>query len=312
MAPENHRALLAPMLAEKLESRGLDDEMLEVLMEKESVIYSRLESHEADMPKDVRFSALCFLRCCRFQVPGDPLKATAYYINAVQLLDFATHQPLGSPQGIGSVLAVAAAAWSLVEKMHSSNREQNVQISQLATLAEILLRSPTVGATDIEQQERALISKCNVSAPSAWTWCNLFSARLDVVLNGVLVRKGHSKHVDAILANVLFMVVELSRVSRRNTPCIIAAGSFCLALAVAELVPVSEVIDLGRPLMQKPGTTSFESKLAWLKENLGSPCPECIVPPKAMMAATVVALHSNAHDLKLATTSLVERLFFPQ
>lgn len=325
---DDSRAVLGPVLAEKLESRGLGDDMLEVLVEKEGMTYGRFEEcPEPDMPKQVRYSALFFLRWCICQLPKDSLAMTNY-ITAVQLFDFAAPKLIGSQSAAGRLWAVAAAAWSLAIKMNSCNglftRSQthamySIQgrddvMQELASLAEMLLGRPTLSAADIIQQEKEVFLACNVSAPTPASWCALFCARLDAILNGVPSREGHLEHADVILAKVLTMAVESVRFSRRNPPYIVAVGSFCLALVVAELVPVSEFIDLDMPWTFTEGqdTASAETKLAWFKQNLKAPFPTCMVPSKAMTAATVVALRSNAEYMKLTTTSLVNQIMLPR
>lgn len=304
------RAVLGPILEEKLESRGLGDEMFEVLMEKEDRMYSRLEEpHEPDMPKDVRYSALFFLKWCIHQVPEDALALTNY-INAVQLFDVTAPKSIGNEDTSGPVWAFAAAAWSLTYKMNSSKKQNDDPISDLASLAEVLLGRPTNFAADIRQQEEAIFLKCNVSAPAPSTWCTFFFARLDAILNGILAREGHLGHLHVILSKVLTMAVESVQFSRGSPPYILAVGSFCLALVVAELVPVSEVIDLSMKWTSSKATV--ETKLAWMTQNFKSQYFACSVPSKAMIAATVVALRSNTQDMKLITTSLVDQLMPPQ
>lgn len=306
MGSERNHALLTSILAEKLESRGFDDEMLEVLMEKECVTYGKLnEFQEPGMSKDVRSSALLFLKWCASEISQDPLHVTSY-IKAVQLFDLAALSSIGSEKVDSPVWALAAAAWSLTLKMDSCHKGTANQLPRLIALAGMMRVCPKIAAASIEDQEQALFLKCNVSAPAPSTWCNLFCARLDAILCGVLGRKGHLQHVNLILERVLTMAVESVRVSREIPPYIFAVGSFCLALVAAELVPLSDVIEF-----QQLDTANVESKLAWMKLNLGSSHPACKVPREAITAATVVALRSNAQAMKLAATSLVNQIQAP-
>jgi len=310
MAATDKQQLLAEMLAEKLESSGLSDEVLEVMVKKEGVCLGRIpDSQDGELPSNVRLLAFCYLQRCVYNDSCGP----TCFINAVQLFDLSSKRVIGSELSTGSVLALAAAVWMVSFKMNATKDCLEYQVDQLAALAELLVGCPAATCKDIRQKEKALIHGFNLSQPTPSTWYSLFSARLDVILNGILQEGGHLARLESAAWNIVTLALQSMQVSQRKPPYIIALGSFCLALAVAGLVPVGDVVDTSIPgiAVQTPETANIDVMLRWLMQKLGtSDGAVSPVPPQAVFAAAEKAVLSKPQSMRFAATVLAAQVQF--
>mmetsp|Transcript_79640 Transcript_79640/g.138946 ORF Transcript_79640/g.138946 Transcript_79640/m.138946 type:complete len:330 (-) Transcript_79640:245-1234(-) len=308
MASVDHRAILVSKLAEKLASKGLDDEIIEDLMELEKASLRRLGGCEViKMPAEVRLFVLSFLQTFS---SNDPVSC---YLNTVQLFDLAARRTLGNDASPKSVMALAAAAWMVSAKLMSMEGP-HYSIAQVVEKARAFAGFPVMSCNDIQQKEKTFLLSFNISAPTVSTWYDLFSARLDAILDGALEKHDHLQQLQNAYVTVVSLAMQNLEVSEMYPAYTIASGSFCFALAVLGLVPVADVMDaslLGSA--QMPDMASVEATLAWIAQGFfsGNPASPPPAPAPAILAATQVALHSSPKSMRLATSLLVAHIRSP-
>lgn len=299
-SPADARAAVAGCLADALDRRGVPDELLQVLQEKEAASLGRcpagskgfVATEDGAARHRILFYAHSFLLS---------LKAPqGCWFEVARLLDTACPPWPGmvalEPEAL---LARAAALCAVAESLDGQSASCAAPKARFAALAALASRSSEclgggpVALADIAREQGALLPGLS-SAPSVRGWLSVFAARFDVATHSLFVRKLESCELLAGQLAARLLLTAPASVHRPTRG--IAEGCFALGLVLAQILPPSAL----RP--DAVAEAAWGQTLARMGvHGRSSDSEEQVLPLGAVLAALELATQRGASCIRAQT-----------